>query len=139
MTIENESSNMKIKSNNKLDVISSINNEIIRFNNEKQILMNFIYSYITDGAIPLQERWEFFETIPNEFLLTSIFYIEYDFLNKNNISYDDLLIDRRELVDTKELPLNVEDYIEKEFSEDEMNGFKEEILSKGYGTFEYDW
>lgn len=127
----------------------SILDDIISYKNSPNELKDRAISYITDGSIPLMDRWETFKEMPNDWHIHENWLQHFDsekLLVNSEISwYDDVYVERYETVDMIEL---VDDRLCDRLSEDPnvyenpetiLNAFREEIMAKNLGSFVFDW
>ena len=111
--------------------------------NQNPLQVRYV-AYIKDTSIPLADRWKVFFEAPTDFKNHKS-YIEHfaseKLLPNAEISwYDDFYVEKNETVDMFDMVVNME---EKEgedgYSPEVIAAFKEEILKKNLGSFDYDW
>lgn len=94
--------------------------------------------YFKNTNEPLEERWTFFEEAHNMMVVkTDGCFTGHMFKDEEITPFDDLYMDRGSITDTLSVIANLTE--EKEFSEEFINNFKEEILKHGYTHLECDW
>lgn len=124
----------------------SIKDELIAYKQDSNPLKDRFLAFIKDKSVPLNERWETYLEAPREFLEHHFWVVHFDsekLLESGEISwYDDFGADRGVTVSGADIIDRMEDSIEFEddvYTPEIVAAFKEEILQKGLGSFDYDW
>lgn len=102
--------------------------------------------YIKNSAVSLDERWGVFKGAP-KFLRNEEPWIQHLKVGTKEISwYDDFYYERHQDVDMVEVIESLEEQLDPtsynhtdEFTQDDINNLKEDILSKNMGSFNLDW
>jgi hypothetical protein len=103
--------------------------------------------YIKDVSIPLESRWEAFLEAPMDWKEQQSYVVNFQIerkLKSREISwYDDFYIEKNETVVMENIIERIEEDLDS-FSENGWNleliqEFKEEILQKNIGSFDWDW
>ncbi len=103
--------------------------------------------YIKDVSIPLESRWEAFLEAPMDWKYQQSYVIHFQVERKlkgREISwYDDFYIEKKETVVMENIIERLEEDLDS-FSENGwtlelIQEFKEEILQKNIGSFDWDW
>ena len=103
--------------------------EQIEFHKQK------ILDYLKNKDISLDERWDNYLLLPEEFNTHNWFtgFLEYD------SPYDDFFMDRHEAMSGAELVREAQEDTSVEFDPEKVERLKEEILQSGYTRFIFDW
>lgn len=119
-----------------IDNIDEMYDAILKFRVLEKELHDYIFKYINNKAIPLEDRWKLFVDNKNLFP-TKSWLMHFKEFDKNDINYyDDFGYERREIVDVTEM---VEMCDEGDWTEVNLDDLKEEILESGYSKFKFDW
>ncbi len=110
-------------------------------------LKNRYISYIQDKSIPMAERWEAFCEAPVDWKqqksYVEHFHVENKLKNREISWYDDFYIEKNETVVMgniiERLEEELEDFSSNGWTKEIIEEFKEEILSKNLGSFDWDW
>lgn len=119
----------------------------------KELKSNFEL-YIVNLSIPLEERWQTFINAPAEMKNHDHYGPSFKTLPNDFVMYEGPIhADRGETIKIKEMFETIEESLEdikndsycgadwhlKCFKELDVNALKEEILTKNWGAFSYDW
>lgn len=139
-----------------LGVLYEVNNLITMIENTKHVKPEF-EAVIRDKDIDLYNRWALWCKAPSVLKNSDIFIVHFEFEKtlKNFNWFEDFYIERRQTVYLKDIVDNIKqdlvsaagsinyssDYgsVEKGWTQELLEGFMEDILSKNLDTFIYDW
>ena len=124
--------------------------EIITYKNGSNPLKERYIAYIANQDISLEERWEVFCEAPIDWKNDNSYVVSFDVeksLRKKGYElswYDDFYIEKNETVIMQEIVERIKESLDEElkelgWSEELLNDFKNEILAKNLGSFDYDW
>lgn len=104
---------------------------------DTMLLQNEIYKATTDKSIPLDERWELFRNARNCLLCDEYSTGFTELLHCDDLINDLIRYQRYHYADMYDNLLgNLE---EGDISQENLDIWREAVLSFGYGSFTYDW
>jgi hypothetical protein len=112
--------------------------KIENFLKEKSELRNELKQFVQDKSKPLNERWEIF--VQSELGEKKSYFETFD--HKIGEKYVDLLEDKYSTHTVKNILDTIDDLNEEEnwnFTDEDINSFKEKVLEKFIWSFKFDW
>lgn len=102
-----------------------------------------VKEFCTDKTVSLDERWDYFVNADDKFLPHHGCILHFDFEKKFSKNFIRGYFDRHQEVDLaylfEDIEWALEEGEESELTQEQFDEAREEILAKGYRTFNYDW
>lgn len=119
-----------------IDNIDELKMEIKKFKNAEKDIKEYLSKYIKKKNIPVNERWAMFVE-NSELFPTNTWVMYFKELEDNNIEYyDDFGFERHTTVDLCDM---VVDMLDDGWSDINFDALREDIMSRGYSKFVFDW